>query len=391
MLSVIIVNYNVKYFTGQCLYSVQKAISGINAEVIVIDNNSSDESVAWLKEKFPWIKLIANAENTGYAKANNLGWQMANGDTVLFLNPDTIIAEHCLENAMTVLQQDAQIGALGLRMIDGTGHFLPESKRGFPSPAASFFKLSGLIKISPHHRNIAQYYMGWLPANKNNEVEVLSGACMMVKKAVLEKTGGFDEQFFMYGEDIDLSYRIRQAGYKNHYLGETTIIHFKGESTPKDARHAKLFYQAMNLFVKKHYQKKSWVFNLFIQTGIGLSGGLSFFTRAFTGSRSAKTVSGNLHTLLAGAPPATEKAAAILAGNLQVKRQISYARDITAIYSVVKAGKTDEIVFCEGGLTYTAIITCMEQLSGKLQYRFFAAGSIIGSLSKNSIGEILPA
>jgi len=172
-------------------------------------------------------------------------------------------------------------GALGIHMIDGSGRFLPESKRGFPSPRASFFKLAGLIKIFPNSKGIAAYYLGNLPEKENNEVDVLTGAYMMVKKEVLEKTGGFDEQFFMYGEDIDLSYRIKQIGYKNYYLASSSIIHFKGESTKKDIAYTKLFYKAMRIFVKKHYEKDSWMFSKIVQLAIAARGLLSFTGRIF--------------------------------------------------------------------------------------------------------------
>jgi len=391
LLSIIIVNYNVKYFIGQCLYSVQKAIAGMDAEVIVVDNNSADESVAWLQEKFSWVRLIANKENNGYAKANNQGLQIAKGNYILFLNPDTILGEDCLEIAITALQQHADFGALGTRMIDGTGRFLPESKRGFPYPKASFFKLSGLIKIFPHSRTVGQYYLRWLPEKENNPIEVLSGAFMMVKKEVLEKTSGFDEQFFMYGEDIDLSYRIRQAGYKNYYLGENTIIHFKGESTKKDIRYTKLFYRAMGIFVQKHYGKKSIGFTMLMQAAIAVSGVLSSAGQLFVSRKApaAKTII--IHTILAGDATETKKAAEILMCYPQIKRKITHVPGITEIYNTIQSEQADEVVFCAGALCYKDIISCMESLTGCIAYKFFAAGSnsIVGSVSKNSIGEIM--
>jgi len=365
----------------------------MDAEVIVVDNNSADESVAYLKENFMWVNFIANKENTGYAKANNQGWQMAKGDYILFLNPDTILGEESLKKSITALQQDNRLGALGIRMIDGTGHFLPESKRGFPSPSASFFKLSGLVKIFPRSGTIARYYMGWLPGRENNEIEVLSGAYMMVKKEVLEKTGGFDEQFFMYGEDIDLSYRIRQAGYKNYYLGENTIIHFKGESTKKDSRYVKLFYKAMGIFVRKHYGKKSLAFNLLMQVAIAAGGVVSFFSQLFVSRRQAVATAETkiIHTMIAGEPAEAKKAAAILMGHQLLKRKITCLPDITEIYNVIQSEQAGEIIFCAGTLRYTDIIQCIESLPGNIAYKFFAAGSnsIVGSMSKNSSGEIV--
>jgi GT2 family glycosyltransferase len=395
LLSIIIVNYNVQYFIEQCLYSVQKAITGMNAEVIVIDNNSTDESVAYLQKNFSWIHLIRNKENSGYARANNQGLQAARGDYILFLNPDTILGEDCLASAIDILQQNNHAGALGIRMIDGTGRFLPESKRGFPSPQASFYKLSGLVKIFPRSRAIARYYMGWLPEQENNEVDVLSGAFMMVKKEVLEKTGGFDEQFFMYGEDIDLSFRVRQAGYKNYYLGKSSIIHFKGESTKKDARYTILFYKAMGIFVQKQYKKRSWAFSILLRIAIAVSGALSFAGRLLFPVKSRQYTNAIRHTLLVGDRAETKRVAANTAAGFGPRREITCIPAIPGIYSAIQSGKTDEIIFCAGTLSYRDIISCIESLAGQMEYKFFAAGSnsVVGSSSKGSSGEtmVLPA
>jgi GT2 family glycosyltransferase len=230
LLSVIIVNYNVKYFLEQCLHSVQKAIAGIPGEIIVVDNHSTDGSLAYLLPLFPSVQFIANAGNPGFSKANNQGWRMAKGDHILFLNPDTLLSEDCLQQSLALMEQRPDTGALGIRMVDGSGQYLPESKRGTPTPAVSFYKLSGLIRLFPKSPVFARYYLGHLSATEDHEVEVLAGAYMLVRRSVLEATSGFDERFFMYGEDVDLSYRIRQLGYKNRYLAGSSIIHFKGES-----------------------------------------------------------------------------------------------------------------------------------------------------------------
>ena len=253
-LSVIIVSYNVKYFLEQCLCSVKKAFQSLETEVFVIDNNSSDGTVDYLQQEFPFITFISNQENIGFSRANNLALKKATGRYVLFLNPDTIIPEDCFVRTISFLDNNPRAGALGVKMIDGGGNYLKESKRGFPTIWASFCKMSGLTKAFPSSWIFARYYMGHLSENENQEVEALSGAFLMVKKEVLDKTGGFDERFFMYAEDIDLSFRIKQAGYQNHYFSETTILHFKGESTRKDARYVQLFYQAMIQFVHKHYR-----------------------------------------------------------------------------------------------------------------------------------------
>lgn len=277
LLSVIIVNYNVKHFLEQCLYSIRKAIEGIEAEVIVIDNASADNSVSFLQTHFPLFRFISNTGNTGFSKACNQGYALSKGKFVLFLNPDTIVPEDCFLKCISFLDSNADAGALGIRMIDGSGKFLKESKRAFPSPATSMYKLSGLSALFPWSKTFARYHLEYLPENETNAVDVLAGAFMMIKREVLEKTGLFDETFFMYAEDIDLSYRIQQAGYKNYYFADSCIIHFKGESTKRlTLNYVRMFYSAMNVFVKKHYGgSKAGLFNLIIHVGIWLRGGLS--------------------------------------------------------------------------------------------------------------------
>lgn len=257
LLSVIIVNYNVKHFLEQCLCSVMAAAARLGEcqwEVMVVDNQSTDGSVETLRPKFPLVTFIENRENAGFGRANNQALALCKGEFILFLNPDTIVGEDCFTICIGHMKRQQHIGALGVRMIDGGGKYLPESKRGFPTPWVSFCKLGGLIRLFPASRVFARYYMGHLPENRNNVVDVLAGACMLVRKPVLDTTGGFDERFFMYAEDIDLSYRIKQAGYENFYCADTSIIHFKGESTLKDIRYVRRFYEAMILYVRKHYK-----------------------------------------------------------------------------------------------------------------------------------------
>lgn len=269
-LSIIIVNYNVKFFLEQCLHSVAAALRQIEGEVIVIDNHSTDESLAYLAPKFPAVRFITNPVNSGFGKACNLGLEQATGRYILFLNPDTIIAEDCLDKSIRFMDAKEKCGALGVKMVDGSGQFLKESKRAFPSPFTSLFKLFGLSRLFPHSKTFSRYHLGHLSKNENHEVDVLAGAYMMVRRHVLDEIGSFDESFFMYGEDVDLSYRIQQAGYKNFYLAETTIIHFKGESTKRGSlNYVRMFYQAMNIFVRKHYGGvKAGVFTFSIQAAI---------------------------------------------------------------------------------------------------------------------------
>src|SRR5687767_4903679 len=291
LLSVVIVNYNVREFLEQCLVSVQKSINYLNneAEIIIIDNNSTDGSIEYLQPGFPGVKFISNNENLGFAKACNQGIERTSGEYVLFLNPDTIVPADCFQKCISFFKSHNDAGALGVKMLNEKGKYLKESKRGFPSPAASFFKLFGLAAIFPRSKLFAKYYLGYLDENNNQEVDTIAGAFMMIPREVLERVGGFDESFFMYGEDIDLSYRIKKAGYKNHYLAETSITHFKGKSTQqKNTDYTKVFYNAMDIFVKKHYMKeKNFLFLIFIRTGIGIRK-----TMALAGNRLTKIFSG---------------------------------------------------------------------------------------------------
>jgi GT2 family glycosyltransferase len=280
-LSVIIVNYNVKHFLEQCLCSVQKAIAGMKAELIVIDNASADNSLEYLKPRFPSVKFLANKENLGFAKACNQGMKLSKGEYILFLNPDTIVPEDCFLQCIDFFESHPDAGALGIKMLDGTGKFLKESKRSFPAPATSLYKLSGLARVFPRSKIFSKYHLGNLNENENHEVDVLAGAFMMVKKEVLDKLGGFDEIFFMYGEDVDLSYRIQKAGYKNYYFAGSTIIHFKGESTRKGSlNYVRMFYKAMSIFSRKQY-------------GSGKAGAYNFLIQVAIWTRAAMTAIGN--------------------------------------------------------------------------------------------------
>ncbi|MEO6136723.1 MAG: glycosyltransferase [Ginsengibacter sp.] len=280
-LSVIIINYNVKYFLEHCLCSVAKAMKDIDGEIIVIDNNSSDGSAVFFQDKFPEVNFVWNSTNTGFAKANNQGIALARGEYILFLNPDTIIAEDTLEKSIAFIKKENNNCALGIKMLDGSGKFLKESKRAFPDPLTSLYKLSGLARVFPSSTIFGKYHLGFLDENKNHEVDVLAGAYMMVTRKILEKVKGFDEDYFMYGEDIDLSYRIQEAGFKNYYFSESTIIHFKGESTRKDSlRYVKMFYKAMSIFVKKHYGgSKAGAFNALLHVAIWARATMSAIVR----------------------------------------------------------------------------------------------------------------
>lgn len=279
-LSVIIVNYNVKYFLEQTLLSVQSASKGLDVEIFVVDNNSVDDSVKMVKNQFPEVKLIANKENTGFSVANNQAIKIATGEYILLLNPDTVVEEDTFEKTLAFMDNHAEAGALGVKMIDGKGKFLPESKRGFPSPKVAFFKTFGLSKLFPKSKTFNGYHLGYLDKDETHKVEVLSGAFMLLRKSVLDEIGLLDETFFMYGEDIDLSYRIIKAGYQNYYFHETTIIHYKGESTKKGSlNYVKVFYNAMIIFAKKHFKgEKAAAFIFMLHCAIYLRAFMTVFS-----------------------------------------------------------------------------------------------------------------
>ena len=269
-LSIVIVNYNVEHFLEQCLISVRKAIDQLDAEVFVVDNNSVDGSVSMIKNKFKDVKLIANKENVGFSSANNQAIKLAQGEYVLLLNPDTVVEEDTFLKCIQFMDNKADSGGLGVKMIDGKGKFLPESKRGLPTPSVAFFKIFGLSSLFPKSKVMGRYHLGFLAKNKNHSIEILSGAFMLLRKKALDKIGLLDESFFMYGEDIDLSYRLILGGYKNYYFSETSIIHYKGESTKKTSiNYVFVFYNAMIIFAKKHFSKKNAkLFSFFINIAI---------------------------------------------------------------------------------------------------------------------------
>ncbi len=238
-------------------YAVLAACTNIEAEIIVIDNTSSDNSIDYLQPKFPQVNFINNEINEGFAKANNKALSAAKGKYILYLNPDTILSEDVISNCISFLDEHNEAGAAGVKMVDGNGSFLPESKRAFPSVITSFFKLSGMAILFKKSSVFNKYALGNLDENNIHEADVLSGAFFLSRKEILLKLNGFDEDFFMYGEDIDLSYRIIKTGYKNYYLGNNIIVHFKGESTKNDKTYLKNFYGAMKIFVDKHYKNAS--------------------------------------------------------------------------------------------------------------------------------------
>ncbi len=255
-----------RYFLELCLQSVEQAIENIDAEIIVVDNNSADDSCDMVQAKFPNVKLISNSENVGFSKGNNIGVQHATGEYVCILNPDTVVSEETFTKLIAFAEQQANLGIVGCKLIDGTGHFLPESKRNLPTPVVALKKLLGFSN---------SYYANHIEENETGEVQILVGAFMLLRRNLYNQLHGFDEDFFMYGEDIDLSYRATKLGFKNYYNGATTVIHFKGESTLKDQLYAKRFFGAMKLFYQKHY-KSNMLINLLVYFGIRLA----YFTKS---------------------------------------------------------------------------------------------------------------
>lgn len=280
-ISIVIVNYNVEYFLEQCLISVRKALQHVAGETFVVDNNSIDGSLDMVRAKFPEVILIANQDNKGFSKANNQAMRVANGDYVLLLNPDTVVEEDTFLKVVEFMDEHPDAGGLGVRMIDGKGNFLPESKRGLPTPMVAFYKIFGLSSIFPKSKRFGKYHLGYLSEFETNEIEILSGAFMLMRKKALDKVGLLDEDFFMYGEDIDLSYRIILGGYKNYYFPDTRIIHYKGESTKKSSvNYVFVFYNAMIIFAKKHFSSKNASFLSFlINMAIYLRAGLAIASR----------------------------------------------------------------------------------------------------------------
>lgn len=285
-LSVIIVNYNVKYYLDQCIRSVLRAFevmkkasssdSSVNeevAEIIVVDNHSADGSVDYLEQRypqklFPMVRFVRSAHNLGFARANNIAIRQSRGEYVLLLNPDTIVGEDALKASVDFMDAHEDAGAVGVRMLGAQGRRAMESRRGLPTPMVSFFKMLGFCNRWPHHRLFGKYYMGYLPWDEPCQIEVVSGAYCMLRRKALDEVGLLDEDFFMYGEDIDLSYRVLKGGYHNYYL-PVDILHYKGESTQKSSfRYVHVFYEAMLIFFRKHYSGMTFLLSLPIKTAI---------------------------------------------------------------------------------------------------------------------------
>jgi GT2 family glycosyltransferase len=386
LVSVIIVNYNARHFTEQCLCSVFAAIEQNDIEVIVVDNASQDGSADFLEANFPSIKLIRSEANLGFGKANNLAIRMAAGEFVLLLNPDTLVPEDIFRECLNWMKKDHQTGAIGVRMLDGSGSFLPESKRSFPSPLVSFWKMTGMSSVFRRSAFFNRYALGHLEENGHHSVDVLSGAFMFCRKTPLITLGGFDERFFMYGEDIDLSYRLKQAGWKNDYLGSLSIVHFKGESTQREGlKYIWHFYEAMHLFVKKHYQGPlAGLLTFALQTAIIGRGLISFVMLPLAWMRRNNQKTNAMQHTLHMVGGSTDRAA--------VQKLHPPGTRVVEVDDLIQVPiSAQTIVFCLGQLSYKQAIAFISLHSKKFHFRWFGnnSKSVVGSDSETTTGYVL--
>jgi GT2 family glycosyltransferase len=381
-LSIIILNYNVRYFLEQCILSAQEAITAIEAEIIVVDNNSSDESVLMMQEKFPEVTLIQNKENFGFPKGNNIGFRQAKGNYICILNPDTVVAEDTFTKVLAFAERQPNLGIIGCKLIDGTGNFLPESKRGIPTPWVAFTKVFGLYKIFPKIKLFNQYYAQHLSENETGKVDILVGAFMFLESKLYQDLNGFDEDCFMYADDIDLSYRALQKGKNNFYFHDTTVLHYKGESTIKDEKYMKRFQEAMNFFYAKHF-KKSWFFSFFIQVGTW------FFSivKMFQGNVKEKPLP-ECYILYSENANLSEKLASILENKVSF---LNLKKEKMVNSCLILKGKKTEIILDNQYVSFKKCINIIETLKDKnITFKIFPKRTafIIGSNLRNGRGEI---
>jgi GT2 family glycosyltransferase len=376
-LSVIILNYNVRYFLELCVLSVQQAIKGIDAEIIVVDNNSPDDSCAMMKQCFPEVLLIENKDNAGFPKGNNIGVGAARGKYVCILNPDTVVAEDTFTKVLAFAEEQNQLGIIGSKLIDGRGNFLPESKRGVPTPWVAFTKVGGLYKLLPKSEIFNKYYAQHLDENQTGLTDILVGAFMVMKRELYLEVGGFDEDCFMYSDDIDLSYTVLKRGLHNYYFTETTVIHYKGESTVKDGAYMNRFREAMQFFYKKHF-KQSPVFDVLMRIGT------LFFALAKKNKKVVAVVP-QQYILIS----ADEKLKIIL--QTQLQKNILLTGDFNQDTLFLQNEGT-EIIFDNSLITFGQMIAFMEKhraLNFTYKIRPADANFVLGSNSSNDRGDVV--
>ena len=375
-LSVIILNYNVRHFLELCVLSVQNALQNMDAEIVVVDNNSSDDSCAMMKQRFPNVKLIENKENLGFPKGNNIGVAHAKGEYICILNPDTVVAEDTFEKIASFLAITENVGIVGCKLIDGTGNFLPESKRGIPTPWVAFAKIFGLYKLFPKSKLFNQYYAQHVSENETGKVDILVGAFMVMQRQLYNEIGGFDENCFMYSDDIDLSYRVLQKEKFNYYFHDTTVIHYKGESTVKDGTYMKRFQEAMNFFYKKHF-KMSVFFTVFMKIGIVL---FSFVKKLQGHSK----------------PSANPESYILISENESLKEKLEkHLKKEVMLYDVRHLSEENfklEIIFDQNYLDFKTIIRAFEVYKkDNCTYKILPKSTdfLIGSNSSFDRGEVI--
>lgn len=403
--SVIIVSYQAPCFLEQCLHSVERASRGLEVEVRVVDNYSTDNTRDYIGSKFPGITFIWLDANLGFSKANNLAWQNATGDLILFLNPDVIIPEDFFSRVKEWFAMHPQTGAAGVRMIDGSGRFLKESKRGLPTPWRSCCKLTGLTALFPHSRILAGYYAGHLDENHPAEVDVLAGACMALSRKAAEITGGFDETFFMYAEDIDLSVRVKQAGFSVTYLADPVIIHFKGESTRKlTFWYIRHFYGSMSLFVNKHYAARPLlkagmrIFIRLAQLAATVLMGIQKISGAIAGLFISRKRT--LQTLVVAGQQGFNEVIQLarysdiplrIAGRVCIEtNDQSYALGhADSLEEIIAAQQAEAVIFCLGDIDAGAAIKIMQKMAGRCRFYFHYRGSesMVSSHNRSSRGN----
>ncbi|MEM8521643.1 glycosyltransferase family 2 protein [Flavobacterium sp. PL12] len=392
-LSVIILNYNVRYFLELCVLSVQNALLEIDGEIIVVDNNSEDDSCEMIRSRFPNVTLISNGENLGFPKGNNIGVSYAKGEYICILNPDTVVAEDtftkilAFARSLNSLQSKKPIGIIGCKLIDGAGKFLPESKRGLPTPWVAFTKIMGLYKLIPKSSLFGKYYAEHLGENETGEVDILVGAFMLMKRDLYLEVGGFDENCFMYSDDIDLSYVVSRTGKSNYYFHETTVIHYKGESTIKDGTYMKRFQEAMNFFYKKHFGSNgftSLLFSAFMRIGILL---FSFFK--MVRRQNSFVTEPSSYLLYSSSEKWIDKLRSIL------QKKVSFYNLKTEKAVISSAGKSTnnvEIILDNEFISFKDCIHFLESARNK-GYTFKIlpknANFLIGSNNSNGRGEII--
>ena len=364
-LSVVIVNYNVKHFLEQCLSSVCKAVKNVqSAEVIVVDNASSDGSVEYLTERFPDVKFIASDKNLGFARANNIAIRQSKGEYVLLLNPDTIVAENTFAHFVDFMDKHPDAGACGAYMLHTDGTFALESRRGLPTPFVAFCKMSGLTSLFPKSRLFGRYYMCYLNEFEVDPIEIVSGAYMFLRREALDKAGLLDEDFFMYGEDIDLSYRILQSGYQNYFL-PTPILHYKGESTKKSSyRYTHTFYQAMQLFFRKHYSHYSVLVSLPINVAIWGRALLAYVGNQFR--HRASLVRTQLNCIVVGSETALNEMSDILSRCYPKGKHLLIKGDEASLpmghlSEKVDITKYNTVVYDTEAYSYEAVLKLLQQ------------------------------